>query len=102
MTDTRDLREALIKRILDGPGAASASQRRAAFEDTGLTEHERAWARKVATEAVKITDRDVAAARTSGLTDNQIFESAVCAAVGQAARQYETAAAALASALRKE
>jgi hypothetical protein len=39
--------------------------------------------------------RDIAAARASGLSEDQIFETVVCAAVGQATRQYDTALAAL-------
>jgi hypothetical protein len=40
--------------------------------------------------------------RTSGLSEDQIFEIVVCAAIGHAARQYDTALAALAAATREE
>jgi alkylhydroperoxidase/carboxymuconolactone decarboxylase family protein YurZ len=96
------LREALIERILDGVGTASRGWRRAAFENAGLAEPLRTLVQKVATQAVAVTDRDIAAARESGVTEDQIFEIVVCAAVGQSARQYESAGAALGSALAKE
>jgi alkylhydroperoxidase family enzyme len=53
---------------------------------------------KVANRACRITDEDVAAVRAAGLTEDQVFEIVVCAAVGQASRQYTGALAALASA----
>ena len=37
--------------------------------------------------------------KESGLTEDQIFELVVCAAVGQATRQYESALEALAAAV---
>jgi len=40
--------------------------------------------------------------RESGLTEDQIFEVVVCAAVGLATHQYEAAIAALDAAARKE
>jgi alkylhydroperoxidase family enzyme len=53
---------------------------------------------KVAYHAYSVTDEDVAAVRTAGLSEDQIFEIVVCAAVGQASRQYENGLAALARA----
>jgi len=50
---------------------------------------------KVAKRAYTVTDEDIAAAMSSGLSEDQIFEIVVCAAVGQATRQYDTALAAL-------
>jgi hypothetical protein len=38
----------------------------------------------------------------SGLSEDQIFEIVVCAAVGQATRQYDTAFAALEAATERE
>jgi hypothetical protein len=57
---------------------------------------------KVATQANAVADRDIAAARASGLTEDQIFEIVICAAVGQSTRQYDLARAALKSAIGKE
>jgi hypothetical protein len=102
MTDTRQLRKVLIQRILDGAGMASRGQRRAAFENGEFTEPLKTLIEKVATQAIAITDRDVAAARATGLSEDQIFEVVVCAAVGQSMRQCESADAALELALRGE
>lgn len=52
--------------------------------------------------ASSITDDDIATVRASGLTEEQIFEIVVCAAIGQANRQYEAALAALQAATEKE
>jgi len=56
---------------------------------------------KVARHSYKVTDEDVAAVRAAGLSEDQIFEIVVCAAVGQASRQYASALAALASAVKR-
>ena len=102
MTDIGQQRKALIERILDGAGTASQSQRRAAFENGGPAGPVRTLIQKAATQASAVTDRDIAAARESGLAEDQIFEIVVCAAVGQSTRQYDSARAALDSAIGKE
>ncbi|PTR45619.1 hypothetical protein C8K38_101348 [Rhodococcus sp. OK611] len=53
---------------------------------------------KVADHAYRVTDEDIAAVRAAGLSEDQVFEIVVCAAVGQASRQYNSALAALAGA----
>jgi hypothetical protein len=88
-------RNALTTRILEGAGKAPPAQRRAAFENAGLTEPLRTLIDKVAHHAHKIVDADIAAVRQSGLGEDEIFELVVCAAIGQASRQYDTAMAAL-------
>jgi hypothetical protein len=95
MSDIAQARKALVGRILEGDGRASRAQRRAAFENAGLAEPLTILIDKVAKHAYKVTDEDIAAARASGLSEDQIFELVVCAAVGQATRQYDTALAAL-------
>jgi hypothetical protein len=55
---------------------------------------------KVARYAYKVTDADITAARTSGLSEDEIFELVVCAAIGQATRQYDSARAALEAATK--
>ena len=102
MTDIRRARRELVARILEGDGRASHAQRRAAFDDAGLDEPLRTLIRKVAENAYRVTDEDVAAARASGLSEDQIFEIVVCAAIGQATRQYDAALAALEAATEKE
>ncbi len=98
MSDIKQARESLVDRILDGSGKAPREQRRAAFDNAGLAEPLRTLIGKVANHAFTITRDDVAAAVASGLTEDQIFEVVVCAAVGQATRDYDTAVRALAAA----
>jgi len=90
-------RERLIDRVVEGDGKASREARRAAFANAGVTpEAVRALIDKVARSAWKISDEDIAAAKAAGLTEDQIFELVVCAAVGAAKRQHDAARAALA------
>ncbi|HJY87228.1 MAG TPA: hypothetical protein VKE24_10360 [Candidatus Acidoferrales bacterium] len=96
MSDITRARKALAARILEGDGKASHGQRRAAFDNAGLAEPLNTLIAKVAKHAYKITDEEIAALRASGLSEDQIFELVVCAAVGQATRQYDAALAALA------
>jgi hypothetical protein len=95
MSDIKSAQRALTNRILDGDGNASPSNRRAAFNNSGLAEPVRTLVDKVALHANRVTDDDIAAATASGLREDQVFEIVVCAAVGQATRQYESAFAAL-------
>jgi alkylhydroperoxidase family enzyme len=102
MSDITQARKALVRRILEGAGKASSSERRAAFNNSGLAEPVAALADKVARHAYKVTDEDITAARESGRSEDEIFEIMVCAAIGQATRQYDTAIAALEAATGKE
>jgi alkylhydroperoxidase family enzyme len=101
MSDIQQARAALVKGILEGDGTASRDQRRAAFELAELSEPLGALLQKVARRAHTVTDEDVAAVRSAGLSEDQIFELVVCAAVGEATRQNETALAALQAARAK-
>jgi hypothetical protein len=88
VADIRRHLEALVTRILEGEGRASREARKAAFDaPAGLLD-------KVARTAWKITDEDVAAAKATQ-SEDEVFETVVCAAVGQAKRQYDAALAAL-------
>jgi len=102
MSEIRQARKALVARILEGGGKASVAQRRAAFDNAGLAEPLSTLVDKVAKHAYKVTDADIAAARAAGLSEDQIFEIVVCAAIGQATRQYDGALAALDAATKKE
>jgi hypothetical protein len=102
MSDITQARKSLVARILEGDGRASHAQRRAAFANAGLSAPLSTLIDKVARHAYQVTDADIAAARASGLSEDQIFEIVVGAAVGQAARQYDTALAALDAASEKE
>ncbi len=89
MVDIRRHLDALVRRILDGDGRASRQARKAAFDAPSGPLLE-----KVARTAWKVTDADVAAAKATQ-SEDEVFETVVCAAVGQAKRQYEAALAAL-------
>jgi hypothetical protein len=102
MSDVRQAQRALVRRILEGDGKASPSERRAAFNNRGVAEPVGTLVEKVAKHAYLVTDEDIAAAKVSGLSEDQVFEIVVCAAIGQATRQYETALAALKAAAGQE
>ena len=102
MSSIGHARKALVERILEADGTASRAQRRAAFDNAGLAEPLSSLIGKVATRAYTVTDDDIAGAMASGLSEDQIFEVVVCAAIGQATRQLDTALAALDSATGRQ
>jgi hypothetical protein len=102
MSDIAQARKAVVARILEGDGSASHVLRRAAFDNAGLAEPLSTLIDKVARHAYKVTDEDIAAARASGLSEDQIFEIVVCAGIGEATRQYDTALAALVEAVTEK
>jgi alkylhydroperoxidase family enzyme len=102
MSDIQAIRERLIATILGGSGTAPGAQRRAAFDGAALPGALRTLVDKVSRRPRTVRDEDIAAARASGLSEDQVFELVVCAAVGQATRQYASARAALDAATRKE
>jgi hypothetical protein len=95
MANIKESRKAVISRILEGEGKTSNAQRRSAFDAAGLAEPLGTLVRKIAKHAHTVTDSDIAAARASGLSEDQVFEMVVCAAIGQATRQHDMALAAL-------
>lgn len=101
MADIERARRAAVARILEGDGTTPRGDRRAAFDGAGLAGPLGAFVGKVAAHAHRITDDDIAALRNAGLDEDAIFELAVCAAIGEATRQHETAMAALESALKE-
>jgi hypothetical protein len=100
VTDIRRLHRELIARVLNSDATAPEELRRAAFDDAGLDGPTAVLVDKVAHGAHTVTDADVAAVRAAGLSEDQIFEIMVCAAIGQADREYTAAVAALAAATR--
>jgi Type ISP C-terminal specificity domain len=98
MTDITQLHRVLVARVLDSNGKAPQELRRAAFDNAGLSEPMRTLIEKVGYHSHAVTDDDIAAVRAAGLSEDQIFEIVVCAAIGQADRQYNSARAAVASA----
>jgi|SRR5580692_6974750 hypothetical protein len=101
MSDIKQALKALTSRILEGDGKASPSERRAAFNNSGLAEPAATLVDKVARHAYRVTDADITSARDSGLSEDQVFEIVVCAAIGEATREYDTALASLGFAIRK-
>jgi hypothetical protein len=102
MSNIAETRKALVTRILEGTGHASHADRRAAFYLSGLAGPSAALIEKVAYNAASISDQEMIAARASGLSEDQVFEIVVCAAIGQANRQYDAALAALEATRDKE
>lgn len=93
--DKRAARQKLVARILEGEGKAPAAQRRAAFDNRGLVDSLGALINKVVVQPARVTDKDIASAKMAGLSEDQIFELLVCAAVGESSRRYESALMAL-------
>jgi rhodanese-related sulfurtransferase len=102
MSDIREAREALVRRILEGAGKASPSERRAAFNNSGVAGPLGVLVDKAARHAYRVTDEDINAVKRSGLSEDQVFEIVVYVAIGQASRQYNAALAALGAATGKE
>ena len=97
----RAAHRALVDRVLNGEGRASAEQRACAFTGDGLSPPLDALIGKVVERPAQVTAEDLAAAKASGCTEDQLFELVICAAVGQSARLYEAGLAALAEATVK-
>ncbi|MDQ3367907.1 MAG: hypothetical protein M3680_20985 [Myxococcota bacterium] len=89
------LRQQLLERALQPAGTAALADRRAALANQQVPDAARALVDKVAHTAWEVTDEDVAAARAGGLSEDQVFELVVCAALGQASRQLDAALAVL-------
>lgn len=94
----RAAHRALVDRVLNGPGRASAEQRARAFGNEGLAPPLDALIGKVVDRPAQVTEEDFAVAKATGCTENELFELVVCAAVGHSARLYEAGLAALAEA----
>jgi hypothetical protein len=94
--------QALVDRVLNGEGTAAAEQRARAFRNEGLSPPLQSLIGKVAARPVQVAEADFAAARASGLSEDQLFELVICAAVGESARMYEAGLAALAEATGSE
>jgi hypothetical protein len=97
-------RQIVIARVLNGPGRTAHAARRAAFDNAGVDGRASALIDKAARRAWTVTSADVAAAASAGLSDDEVFELVVSAALGQSARQLAAALAALdeATATREE
>ena|SRR5215813_13245870 len=90
MSDITQARRAIVARILEGDGKASRAQRRAAFDNAVLAEPLRTLIDKVAKYPSTVADDEIAAAKTSDFSEDQIFELVVCAAIGHPAVRHGT------------
>jgi hypothetical protein len=97
-SDKQALANAIEQRILTGPGMASAELRSKAFANGDLPEPLATLVDKVAKRSFRVTDADFAAAVAAGITEDQLFELVICAAVGESNRMYQAGLAALAKA----
>jgi len=89
--EAHHLRQQVINRVLQGPGVSSPEARRAAFDNTGANSSTRDLTSKVVQNAWKVTGNDVAAAKATGASDDEIFELVIAAALGQSTRQLDAA-----------
>lgn len=98
-----ELREAAIARVRAGAGKTTVEERQAAYDNTLAAAHPAAaLCAKVAKNAYKVTDEDVAAVVAAGVSEDQVFELVIAAAMGQASRQLASALAAVDNALARE
>jgi alkylhydroperoxidase family enzyme len=88
----------LVDRVLHGEGRAPAELRAQAFAGEGLPAPLDMVIGKVVARPVQVGDADFAAAKAAGVTDDELFELVVCAAVGHSSRLYAAGLAALAEA----
>lgn len=88
--DVERLREAAIARAVEGDGVASRDQRAEAFAGTLASP----LFEKVREHAYQVTAEDVATAKQS-VSEDEIFELAVCSSFGKANRQLAAALAAI-------
>ncbi|MGW0178846.1 hypothetical protein [Nocardia sp. NPDC003345] len=93
---------ALVDRVLNADGRASREQRARAFAGSDAPPPLRTLLGNVVTAPGRITDAEFAAAKSAGFDEDQLFEMVVCAAVGRAARLYDSGLAALAAATADE
>jgi len=91
----------LLSRILKGKGFSPQQQREAAFDNHGLPQPLHNLMEKIALNAYKVTESDIDAVKQTGVSEDALFELIVCAAVGQASRQYESGLAALAEVVKE-
>jgi alkylhydroperoxidase family enzyme len=98
----RAAHRAVVDRVVNGEGRASAEQRARAFSNAGLSQPLDGLLGKVATRPTQVTDADFAAARAAGSSEDELFELVICAAVGQSTRLYDAGLAALADAVAGE
>ncbi len=78
----------LRRAVFDSPGVSDRAVRAAAAEGEGLPPSLEAYVVKVSGAAYRITDADVATLKTSGYSEEEIFEVTVAAGLGAALRSF--------------
>lgn len=91
----RQLQRDIVAHMVESRGFSSKQERQAAFNNSGLKEPIKTLIDKVTNHAYKVTDNDINAVKNAGITEDEIFELVICAAIGQASRQYTNALSAL-------
>ncbi len=99
--DYRELYKELKEAVLAGKGVSPRELRYAVFRNEGISPPLGPLVDKVAHGAFRIVDRDIQDVKDSGVSEDELFELLVCAAVGQASRQYEQGMQALARAVQE-
>jgi hypothetical protein len=89
------IRDAILRRILDGPAVSTPTARHAAFDNQSNPQGLSNLIDTVARHAWLVRDEHIHEAKAAGASEDEIFELVVCAAVGQASRQHAAALAAL-------
>jgi alkylhydroperoxidase family enzyme len=84
-----DAADALRRAVLESPGATTVEARRAASDGTADEPVAAAYVATVQQAAYRITDGRVLELRASGLSDDQVFELTVAAALGEAQRRLD-------------
>lgn len=87
----------LVERVLNAPGELDPGARRAILEERtdGVPPALLPYLDKVAHRAWTVTDEDVEALRRAGVSEDQIFEATVTAAVGAGLKRLRAGLAAL-------
>jgi hypothetical protein len=80
-----DLRDQVLKSVLEGPGESDPALRRAVAEGRGVPSDLQSLVDKIHRHAYKVTDEDIARAQAK-YGDDRMFEIVVSAALG-ASRQ---------------
>lgn len=101
--ETPGVHHELVDRVLGADGHAPRDLRQAAFDNSGPDDQRvRTLVEKVAARPTEITDADFATASEAGLTDDQLWEIIICAAIGQSTRMYEGALGTLDEVIKEE
>jgi alkylhydroperoxidase family enzyme len=87
--------QALRDAVLEGPGELEGAVRKAAAANGEVPAAAAAYVQKVVRHAYKVTDEDVAALLASGMSEDQVFELTVSAAMGAGLLRLDAGMAAL-------